>query len=151
VENTNSTILEVQGSFVLTYMVGIIPPNLRSQETNKGMPHERARAAAGRAGLGPWRGGRAGTIRVNLSVACLFVSCMRDSYPLAACPLACSMRPFSFSFPLREVKIEENPWHLVHENRTISESQPSHFRVTSERAGASGALAVRDLARGIDN
>jgi hypothetical protein len=61
VKNTNSTILEVQGSFVLTYMVGIIPPNLRSQETDKGVPHARARAtaAAGRAGLGPgvaWRG-----------------------------------------------------------------------------------------------
>jgi hypothetical protein len=42
VENTNSTILEVQVSFGLTYMVGIIPPNLRSQETNKGVPHARA-------------------------------------------------------------------------------------------------------------
>jgi hypothetical protein len=42
VENTKSTILEVQGSFVLTYMVGIIPPNLRSQETDKGVPHARA-------------------------------------------------------------------------------------------------------------
>jgi hypothetical protein len=42
VENTNSTILEVQGSFGLTYMVGIIPPNLRSQKTDKGMPHARA-------------------------------------------------------------------------------------------------------------
>jgi hypothetical protein len=30
VENTNSTILEVQESFGLTYMVGIIPLNLRS-------------------------------------------------------------------------------------------------------------------------
>jgi hypothetical protein len=30
VENTNSTILEVQVSFGLTYIVGIIPPNLRS-------------------------------------------------------------------------------------------------------------------------
>lgn len=38
VENTNSIILEVQGSFSLTYMVGIIPPNLRSRAT-------RARAA----------------------------------------------------------------------------------------------------------
>jgi hypothetical protein len=60
VENTNSTILEVQGSFGLTYMVGIIPLDLRSQETVKGMPHTRARAAAaGRAGLGSgmaWRG-----------------------------------------------------------------------------------------------
>jgi hypothetical protein len=43
VENTNSTILEVQGSFGLTYMVGIIPPNLRSQETDKGVPNARAR------------------------------------------------------------------------------------------------------------
>jgi hypothetical protein len=43
VENTNSTILEVQGSFGLTYMVGIIPLNLRSQEMDKGMPHARAR------------------------------------------------------------------------------------------------------------
>jgi hypothetical protein len=43
VENTNSTILEVQGSFGLTYMVGIIPLNLRSQEMDKGVPHARAR------------------------------------------------------------------------------------------------------------
>jgi hypothetical protein len=48
VKNNNSTILEVQGSFGLTYMVGIIPLNLRSQETDKGLPHTRA-AAAGRA------------------------------------------------------------------------------------------------------
>jgi hypothetical protein len=52
VENTNSTILEVQGYVGLTYMVGIIPLNLRSQETDKGVPHAHARAAAGRA----WRG-----------------------------------------------------------------------------------------------
>jgi hypothetical protein len=54
VENTNSTILEVQGSFGLTYMVGIIPPNLRSQETDKGVPRARARRRyrSGRA----WRG-----------------------------------------------------------------------------------------------
>jgi hypothetical protein len=52
VENTNSNILEVQGSFGLTYMVGIIPPNLRSQETDKGVPHARAAATAGRARLG---------------------------------------------------------------------------------------------------
>jgi hypothetical protein len=59
VENSNSTILEVQGSFGLTYMVGIIPVDLRSQETVKGVPHTRARAATGRTGLGPgvaWRG-----------------------------------------------------------------------------------------------
>jgi hypothetical protein len=42
VADTNSTILEVQGSFGLTYMVGIIPPNLRSQETYKDVPHARA-------------------------------------------------------------------------------------------------------------
>ena len=43
VENTNSTTLEVQGSFALTYMVGFIPLNLRSQEMDKGVPHTRAR------------------------------------------------------------------------------------------------------------
>jgi hypothetical protein len=52
VENTNSTTLEVQGSFALTYMVRFIPLNLRSQEMDKGVPHARARAAAGRAGRG---------------------------------------------------------------------------------------------------
>jgi hypothetical protein len=60
VENTNSTTLEVQGSFALTYMVRFIPLNLRSQEMDKGVPHARARAAAaaaGRAGPGvTWRG-----------------------------------------------------------------------------------------------
>jgi hypothetical protein len=59
VENTNSTTLEVQGSVGLTYMVGFIPLNLRSQEMDKGVPHARARtaAAAGRAGRGvAWRG-----------------------------------------------------------------------------------------------
>ena len=58
VENTNSTTLEVQGSFALTYMVGFIPLNLRSQEMDKGVPRARARAAAaGRAGRGvAWRG-----------------------------------------------------------------------------------------------
>jgi hypothetical protein len=60
VENTNSTILEVQGSFVLTYMVGIIPPNLRSQETDKGVPHARARRRRrpGQAGRGRQAGRR---------------------------------------------------------------------------------------------
>ena len=59
-ENTNSTTLEVQGSFALTYMVGFIPLNLRSQEMDKGVPHARARAAAaGRAGPGvAWQAGR---------------------------------------------------------------------------------------------
>jgi hypothetical protein len=60
VENTNSTTLEVQGSFALTYMVGFIPLNLRSQEMDKGVPHARARRRRrrpGRAGPGRvWRG-----------------------------------------------------------------------------------------------
>jgi hypothetical protein len=41
-ENTNSTTLEVQGSFDLTYMVGLIPLNLISQEMDKDVPHARA-------------------------------------------------------------------------------------------------------------
>jgi hypothetical protein len=59
VENTNSTILEVQGSFVLTYMVEIIPLNLRSQETVKGVPHARARRCCrpGRARDVAWQAG----------------------------------------------------------------------------------------------
>jgi hypothetical protein len=52
VENTNSTTLEVQGSFGLTYMVGFIPLNLRSQERDKDVPHARARRRPGRAGRG---------------------------------------------------------------------------------------------------
>jgi hypothetical protein len=45
----------------LTYMVGIIPLNLRSQETNKGVPHARAghrrRPGQAQAGRGvAWRG-----------------------------------------------------------------------------------------------
>ena len=50
VENTNSTTLEVQGSFALTYMVGFIPLNLRSQEMDKGVPHARARRRRRRPG-----------------------------------------------------------------------------------------------------
>jgi hypothetical protein len=53
-ENTNSTTLEVQGSFALTYMVGLIPLNLRSQEMDKGVPHARARRRR-RPGVA-WRG-----------------------------------------------------------------------------------------------
>jgi hypothetical protein len=61
VENTNSTTLEVQGSFALTYMVGFIPLNLRSQEMDKGVPHARARRRRpGRAGRGEARRGEAG-------------------------------------------------------------------------------------------
>jgi hypothetical protein len=59
VGNTNSTILEVQGSFGLTYMVGIIPPNLRSQEMDKGVPHARAPPPAAGPGVA-WRGRQAG-------------------------------------------------------------------------------------------
>jgi hypothetical protein len=52
VENTNSTTLEVQGSFALTYMVGFIPLNLRSQKMNKSVPRARAAAAGpGRRGV----------------------------------------------------------------------------------------------------
>jgi hypothetical protein len=58
VENTNSTTLEVQGSFALTYMVGFIPLNLRSQEMDKGVPHARARRQPGWAGRGVARRGR---------------------------------------------------------------------------------------------
>jgi hypothetical protein len=58
VENTNSTILEVQGSFGLTYMVGLIPLNLRSQEMAKGVP--RARAPPPPAGPSEARRGEAG-------------------------------------------------------------------------------------------
>jgi hypothetical protein len=43
VENTNSTTLEVEGSFALTYMVGLIPLNLRSKEMDKGVPRARRR------------------------------------------------------------------------------------------------------------
>jgi hypothetical protein len=93
VENTNIIILEVQWSFGLTYMVEIIPPNLRSQETDKGVPHARAAAATGRAGRGvAWQAKASGCG----CVAFLFVSCMRDSCPSAAArPLTCNMRPFS--------------------------------------------------------
>jgi hypothetical protein len=60
VENTNSTTLKVQGSFGLTYMVGFIPLNLRSQEMDKGVPRARAPPLLP-AGPGvAWRGGRAG-------------------------------------------------------------------------------------------
>jgi hypothetical protein len=62
VENTNSTTLEVQGSFALTYMVRFIPLNLRSQEMDKGVPHARAPppppAGPGRAWRGEARRGR---------------------------------------------------------------------------------------------
>jgi hypothetical protein len=64
VENTNSTTLEVQGSFALTYMVGFIPLNLRSQEMDKGVPHARARRRRrpGRAWRGRQAGERAGVV-----------------------------------------------------------------------------------------
>jgi hypothetical protein len=85
VENTNSTILEVQGSVGLTYMVGFIPLNLRSQEMDKGVPHARARRRRRRRPGVARRGeaGRALTNRINLSVACLFVSQPSDPSPSA--------------------------------------------------------------------
>ena len=58
VENTNSTTLEVQGSFALTYMVGFIPLNLRSQEMDKGVPRAPP-AVPGGAGRGEARRGEA--------------------------------------------------------------------------------------------
>jgi hypothetical protein len=62
VENTNSTTLEVQGSVGLTYIVGFIPLNLRSQEIDKGVPHTRA-AAGGRAGRGvAWQASGRGVV-----------------------------------------------------------------------------------------
>ena len=54
-ENTNSTTLEVQGSFALTYMVRFIPLNLRSQEMDKGVPHARAPPPPAGPGVA-WRG-----------------------------------------------------------------------------------------------
>jgi hypothetical protein len=75
VENTNSTILEVQGSFGLTYMVGIISPNLRSQETDKGVPRARARRRCrrpgrARAGRGVARRGRQASRQVGERAWC---------------------------------------------------------------------------------
>jgi hypothetical protein len=77
VENTNSTTLEVQGSFVLTYMVGFIPLNLRSQEMDKGVPHARARRRRrrpGRAGRGVARRGEAGRQASGRGVVVLIFS-----------------------------------------------------------------------------
>ena len=69
VENTNSTTLEVQGSFALTYMVGFIPLNLRSQEMDKGVPHARARRRRR-----PGRAGRERGMAWQASGRCLFIS-----------------------------------------------------------------------------
>jgi hypothetical protein len=65
VENINSTILEVQWSFDLTYMVGIIPLNLRSQEMDKGVPRARASlpSPAGPGSARAWRGRQAASGR----------------------------------------------------------------------------------------
>jgi hypothetical protein len=52
----NSTTLEVQVSFGLTYMVGFIPLNLRSQEMDKSVPHARAPPPAGRGECWPTLG-----------------------------------------------------------------------------------------------
>jgi hypothetical protein len=58
VENTNSTTLEVQGSFGLTYMVGFIQLNLRSQEMDKGVPCTRAPPPPARLGVAGRQVGR---------------------------------------------------------------------------------------------
>jgi hypothetical protein len=90
-------------------MVGIIPLNLRSQETNNDVPHARAQPPAGSGSGRAWRGvaRQAGGERawcgvvvlilalinrgsfnsgLNLSVARLFVSRMRDPSPSASLP-----------------------------------------------------------------
>jgi hypothetical protein len=72
VENTNSTTLEVQGSFGLTYMVGFIPLNLGSQEMDKSVPHARARRRRRRPGRA-WRGRQAGE-RAGCGVVVLIFS-----------------------------------------------------------------------------
>ena len=72
VENTNSTTLEVQGSFALTYMVGFIPLNLRSQEMDKGVPHARARRRRRRLARGPWPVVDRTLVRIFLSNGCAF-------------------------------------------------------------------------------
>jgi hypothetical protein len=68
VENTNSTTLEVQGSFGLTYMMGFIPFNLRSQEMYKGVPHACALPPPP-AGRGEARRGRQASDPVSSSVS----------------------------------------------------------------------------------
>jgi hypothetical protein len=80
VENINSTTLEVQESFVLTYMVGFIPLILRSQEMDKGVPHARARRRRRRPGRA-WRG-RQASERAG-GRPCLFVSQPSDPSPSA--------------------------------------------------------------------
>jgi hypothetical protein len=64
VENTNSTTLEVQESFALTYMVRFIPLNLRSQEMDKGVTRAPPPPPAGPGvawrGVAGEAGGRAG-------------------------------------------------------------------------------------------
>jgi hypothetical protein len=92
---------------------------------------------------------------------------MRDPYPSAARLLACRMRPFSFSFLPR--KVDPSPSTSFRER--LSRGEPLSFGTraepsksqssrkclvalraqSSERAGASEALTVRDLARGSSN
>jgi hypothetical protein len=73
VENTNSTTLEVQGSFGLTYMVGFISLNLRSQERDKGVPRARAPPPPP-AGPGMARRGEAGRQASGRGVVVLIFS-----------------------------------------------------------------------------
>jgi hypothetical protein len=67
VENINSITLEVQESFVLTYMVGFIPLILRSQEMDKGVPHARAHRRRRRPGRA-WQAGKRASERATLSL-----------------------------------------------------------------------------------
>jgi hypothetical protein len=126
-------------------MVGTIPLNLRSQETVKGVPHAHARApppagpSSGRALRGSFNSG------LNLSVACLFVSCMRETLVLQL-PISwrttCDPSPSAF---LRERLSRGEPLALGTREQNLQNHSPA------ESAGASEALAIRDLARGIDN
>jgi hypothetical protein len=77
VENTNSTTLEVQGSFALTYMVGFIPLKLEKSRNGQGRA-TRARARrhhrSGRAWRGvAWRGRQAGR-RAGVVWLCYFLA-----------------------------------------------------------------------------
>jgi hypothetical protein len=89
----------------LTYMVGIIPLNLRSQKTNKGVPHARARRRrrSGRARARAWRGRQAGGERARRGMVVLI-------FRSFSCPSLCQShaRLFSFSF-LSAMRLKGEP------------------------------------------
>jgi hypothetical protein len=146
--------------------VGFIPLNLRSQEMDKGVPHARARAAAGRAGRGEARQASSAsrvTLLLQLPTYGVTRRELTDSWhnsaragrllawlgDLSPSASLCERlnRGASLSFGTREKHFQNHSsaaewgyFHLV----TLRAQR-------SERAGASGALAVRDLARGIGN